>query len=191
MFGKIKKKLADNKAARKEKKAEIKQAKNEKKDAKKKIKADKKSGKISPKQARDLKKKARKDMRDKVGSGLARAAAKINKLNPSAVLTRNSFLSLLKINAAGLASAFGQMRRDGGKDWKKFLKKWSVFGGSEASLNTQIDLGTKKRPFPSFKKKKRSVDSWDSGAEWINAEAVPSADELNTNDPKNAGATAA
>ena len=111
------------KEAKKKHKEEIKKAKAEKKAEKKRIKALKKSGKISGKEARELKKKNRKAMRDKVGSWAGRSVGKLNKFNPALVVVRNSFLSLLKINAAGIASAFRFMKKDGGAQWKKMEKK--------------------------------------------------------------------
>ena len=169
---------ASGKTKRKEKRAEIKKAKAVKKAEKDKIKADKKSGKITGKEARDLKKKARKELRAKVGSGAGRAIGKLNKFNPAAVLIRNSFLSLMSINAAAIASAFGQVKRADGKHWKKFVRKWEIFGGDETSLKNAISNGMKKKPFPPLKKKKHSAAGGD--------EEIAKPDE-----PKNAAPVAA
>lgn len=168
------------KARKEEKKKhreEIKKAKEEKKSEKKRIRDLKKSGKISGKEARDLKKKNRKAMRDKVGSWAGRSVGKLNKFNPALVVVRNSFLSLLKINAAGIASAFRFMKKDGGTHWKKMEKKWRVLGGEPFSLDNAVDVGAHKKPFPKLKKKKRNADGED--------------EDLNTEDPKNAGKAAA
>lgn len=170
-------KKKDRKAAKKANRDKIKKAKAEKRAEKKRIKALKKSGKISGKEARELKKKNRKDMRGKVGSWAGRAVGKLNKFNPALVAVRNAFLSLLKINAAGLASAFRYMKKDGGKHWQKMEKKWRVLGGEPFALGSAIDTGAHKKPFPKLKKKKRNAD----GDE----------EDLNTDDPKNAGKAAA
>lgn len=169
---------ASGKQKRKEKRAEVKKAKAVKKAEKAKIKADKKSGKITGKEARDLKRAARKTLRAKVGSGAGRAIGKLNKFNPATVIMRNSFLSLMSINAAALASAFGQVKRADGKSWKKFVRKWEVFGGDETALKNAINAGVKKKPFPPIRSKKRSAAGGD--------EEIAKPDE-----PKNAAPVAA
>lgn len=175
--GKRKKIRADKKAARKKKKEEVKAAKAVKKAKKKQIKEDVKSGKISKKEGRKQKKAARKELQEKVGSGARRAISKFNKLNPGMVGIRVPFLSLMAINAAGMASAFKHMANDGGKHWKKFVKKWEVMGGDETTLKNTIANGAKKKPFPRFKKRKKNADG--------------SEEEMDENNPKNAGKAAA
>lgn len=101
----------------------------------------------------------------------------INKTNPALVIVRNSFLSLLDINAAGMASTFNYIKKDNGKHWAKFIKRWRIIGGDDDRLKNAIDRGAKKKPFPPLKRLFHHNDGENQ--------------EIDTNNPKNAGKTAA
>lgn len=169
--------VSDKAKARKEKRQEVKDAKAIKKEEKKQIKEDLMNGKITKEEAKNKIKDARKKMQDKVGSGVGREIGKLNHLNPATVIIRNAFLSLLDINAAGMASAFNHIKKANGTHWHKFVKKWEIFGGEELNLKNAINNGIKHKPFPSLKGKKHS--------------AAGDTEELNADDPKNAGKAAA
>ncbi|KKS77131.1 MAG: hypothetical protein UV51_C0010G0036 [Candidatus Woesebacteria bacterium GW2011_GWC1_42_9] len=64
-----------------------------------------------------------------------------NKFNPTMVAMRASYLGLVVINAFNLAKNSAMVRASGGTNWKKFVKKFTVMGGSEAKLNESIDKG--------------------------------------------------
>lgn len=101
----------------------------------------------------------------------------LNALNPITVLMRASFLSLVAINAAALASALRAIKNDGNQThWNKIVAKWNVLGGDTNKLKSTIDNGSSKKPFPPVKKSHN---------------ADGSAEELDPNDAKNAGKTAA
>jgi hypothetical protein len=179
-FKKLKKKVKTIVKNVKDKRKDVKAAKKEKKATKKKIRSDRKSGKLTRSQARAAKKSARKVMRDKVGSAAGRAIGTLNKLNPTTLLMRNSFLSLVAINAAGIASAFRFIKKSGSSHWKKMIKKWEFLGGDKSMLGDAIENGAKKKPFPNIKKRKHSAAGGDEEMT-----------ETELSDPKNAGKVAA
>ena len=154
---------AEKKDNRKNTKANIKTARETKKDEKKKLKAAVKRGDISKKDYRKGKKRARKDFRKKVGSGLGRAIGKLNKFNPAFVIMRNAFSSILLLNVLNKAYNLGRIKDEDPEKWKKILKIWNRFGGDAVSLKSKVDRGKGKRPIFGKKKSADGVEYYNQG----------------------------
>jgi len=138
------------------------------------------------KDAKEKIKSAFNSVKDKVSSGAdkikdkiqrGKVVGQVNRFNPVVVAMRGAFLSLVNINAAGLASAISHIRRKGGTHWNKLVKKWEILGGEKGKLESAVDKGKTKKAFPRLKINRRSSD----GTEEI----------LDENAPKNAAKAAA
>ncbi len=145
--GKRKEIRKEKKEAKKKKKEDIKNARKEKKDKKKQLKSDLKAGKISKEEFKKGKKDARKEMRDKVGSGAGRAIGKLNKFNPAMVAVRNAYNSLLLLNFRNQAYNLGKIKDENGNAWKKILEIWDRFGGDPIALKNNIEKARGKKIF--------------------------------------------
>ena len=107
----------------------------------------------------------KRDEKKAAGIGaLGNIAGVYNKTNPVLVMARNSFLSILSINLANTAKAFGIVKDKKGDHWNKIVKKWVIFGGDLNALKNAISNGRGKEPaFKKLLEKFHKADGeWDS-----------------------------
>ena len=147
---------ADKDKAKDDRKTTINDAKDTFKDEKERLKALYKSGKISKEEYERLLKEARGDKRDTikgVAGGLGTRILNVaNKLNPQAVVVRNAYLLVVKLNVANQAKKIYLLKKYADKDpkikeaYNKVLDVFRILGGDTANLLKNADEGGEKKP---------------------------------------------